>query len=219
MEEHSESIEEVVVEAAGMGVEQPEQSDLSMEWRLTYSRAARNEPDTRETIYEDDGTGKYIFRDSSQSGSRYFFDLEDDDYNARTDWTIPIRQTGFIKFGGLVRDRTRAFDVRKFRFQPSDNVDSSVDLSSPPETLFQTDNIAPRIFELRESTRRSDNYNADHRVYSGYMMLDLPLSRKWQVMTGLRWEYSNQVLTAFDPFSTVVLDDHKANLKTSDGLP
>ncbi|MCY4402515.1 MAG: TonB-dependent receptor [Candidatus Poribacteria bacterium] len=218
IEEYSESVEQVIDKAAEMG-KQTDQSDLSMEWRLTYSRAARNEPDTRETIYEDDREGNYIFRDSSQSGSRFFFNLEDHDYNARTDWTIPVRITGFIKFGGLVRDRSRAFEVRRFRFQPSDNVDAVVDLSSPPEVLFQTDNIAPRVFELRESTRRSDNYNADHRVYSGYMMLDIPLSRKWQVMTGLRWEYSDQVLTAFDPFSTVVLEDHKANLNTSDGLP
>lgn len=219
MEEHTESVEQAIAEAADIGIGQPDQSDLSMEWRLTYSRAARDEPDTRETIYEDNGKGDYIFRDSSQSGSRFFFELEDHDYNARTDWTIPMRKTGFIKFGGLVRDRSRAFDVRRFRFQPSDNVDAVVDLSSPPETLFQTDNIAPRVFELRESTRRSDNYNADHRVYSGYMMLDIPLSRKWQVMSGLRWEYSDQVLTAFDPFSTVVLEGHKANLNTSDGLP
>jgi len=218
IEEYSESVEQVIDKAAEMG-NQTDQSDLSMEWCLTYSRAARNEPDTRETIYEDDREGNYIFRDSSQSGSRFFFNLEDHDYNARTDWTIPVRITGFIKFGGLVRDRSRAFEVRRFRFQPSDNVDAVVDLSSPPETLFQTDNIAPRVFELRESTRRSDNYNADHRVYSGYMMLDIPLSRKWQIMTGLRWEYSDQVLTAFDPFSTVVLEDHKANLNTSDGLP
>ena len=219
MEEYSESVEQVIDEVADLGNQLSDQSDLSMEWRLTYSRAARNEPDTRETIYEDDGNGNYIFRDSSQSGSRFFFNLEDHDYNARSDWTIPVRRTGFIKFGGLVRDRSRAFDVRRFRFQPSDNVDANVDLSSPPETLFQTDNIAPRVFELRESTRRSDNYNADHRVYSGYMMLDIPLSRKWQVMSGLRWEYSDQILTAFDPFSTVVLEGHKANLNTSDGLP
>ena len=32
-----------------------DQPDISLEWRLTYSRAARNEPDTRETIYEDTG--------------------------------------------------------------------------------------------------------------------------------------------------------------------
>ena len=216
LDENPESIEQAVEAAADMGIDQP---DVSMEWRLTYSRAARNEPDTRETIYEDNGAGKYIFRDSSSSASRFFFDLKDNDYNARVDWTVPVRRTGFVKFGGLVRDRARAFDVRKFRFHPSDNVDATVDLSSPPEILFQTENIAPRVFELRESTRRSDNYEADHSIYSGYLMLDIPLSKKWQVMTGLRWEYSEQVLTAFDPFSTVILEKDKADLTTSDGLP
>ena len=216
VEEEHETIEEAIKDALTMG---DDQSDLSMEWRLTYSRAARNEPDTRETIYEDNGKGTFVFRDSSQSGSRFFFNLEDHDYNGRIDWTLPVRKTGFFKFGGLVRDRSRAFDVRRFRFLPSDNVDASVDLSAPPETLFQTDNIMPRVFELRESTRRSDNYEADHSVYSGYMMLDIPISKKWQVMTGLRWEYSDQVLTAFDPFSTVILEKDQANLRTSDGLP
>lgn len=216
LEGNLETIEQAVEDAASMDFEQP---DLTMEWRLTYSRAARDEPDTRETIYEDNGRGKYIFRDSSQSGSRFFFNLEDHDYNGRMDWTLSIKQNGFIKFGGLVRDRSRAFDVRRFRFLPADNVDATVDLSSPPEILFQTDNIIPRVFELRESTRPSDNYSADHSVYSGYMLLDIPLNTKWQVMTGLRWEYSNQVLTAFDPFSTILLDQNKANLKTSDGLP
>ena len=216
VEEEHETIEEAIKDALTMG---DDQSDLSMEWRLTYSRAARYEPDTRETIYEDNGKGTFVFRDSSQSGSRFFFNLEDHDYNGRIDWTLPVRKTGFFKFGGLVRDRSRAFDVRRFRFLPSDNVDASVDLSAPPETLFQTDNIIPRVFELRESTRRSDNYEADHSVYSGYMMLDIPISKKWQVMTGLRWEYSDQVLTAFDPFSTVILEKDQANLRTSDGLP
>lgn len=196
---------------------QSDQSDLSMEWRVTYSRASRDEPDTRETIYEDQGDGRYTFRDSSQSGSRFFFDLEDDDYNGRVDMTIPIRKTGFLKFGGLLRDRARSFDVRRFRFMPSDNVDTTVDLASPPETLFHAENIAPRVFELRESTRRSDNYIADHNIYSGYLMLDIPFSIKWQLMTGLRWEYSDQVLTAFDPFSPGLKEE--ADLKTRDLLP
>ena len=196
---------------------QSDQSDLSMEWRITYSRAARDEPDTRETIYEDRGDGRYTFRDSSQSGSRFFFNLEDDDYNSRVDLTVPIKETGFFKMGGLLRDRARSFDVRRFRFMPSDNVDTTVDLASPPETLFNAENIAPRVFELRESTRRSDNYIADHNIYSGYLMLDIPLSIKWQLMTGLRWEYSDQVLTAFDPFSPGLMEE--ADLKTRDFLP
>ena len=199
-------------------LEAPEQPDVSMEWRLTYSRAARDEPDTRENIYEDRGDGTYTFRDVTQSGSRFFFDLEDDEYNARADWKVRVGTEGLFKFGGLLRDRARTFDVRRFRFLPADQVDATVNLSESPEILFQSQNIAPRVFELRESTRSTDNYLADHNIYSGYMMLDLPLSAKWQVMTGVRLESSAQEVTTYDPFAAT-RKEINANLETLDWLP
>lgn len=174
---------------------------LSMEWRLTYSRASRDEPDTRETIYEDRGNGRFTFRDVTHSGSRFFFNLEDDEYNARVDWRVPIGAEGLFKFGGLWRNRDRTFDARRFRFLPADNVDATVDLASPPEVLFQLDNIAPRVFELRESTRATDNYLANHDVYAGYLMLEMPMSQKWQFMTGVRIESSAQKVTTYNPFA------------------
>jgi len=198
--------------------EGPPTPDVSMEWRLTYSRASRDEPDTRENIYEDRGNGTYTFRDVTHSGSRFFFDLEDDEYNARVDWKIPLGAEGLFKFGGLLRDRARTFDVRRFRFLPSDQIDTTVNLSDPPEILFQTQNIAPRVFELRESTRSTDNYLADHNIYASYLMLDLPISAKWQVMTGVRLESSDQTVTTYDPFSASQ-KAIEANLKTLDWLP
>ena len=198
--------------------EDPEQPEVSMEWRLTYSRASRDEPDTRENIYEDRGDGTYTFRDVTHSGSRFFFDLEDDEYNARVDWKIPLGAEGLFKFGGLLRDRARTFDVRRFRFLPSDQVDATVNLSDPPEILFQTQNIAPRVFELRESTRSTDNYLADHNIYASYLMLDLPITAKWQVMTGVRLESSDQTVTTYDPFSAS-RKEIEANLQTLDWLP
>ena len=198
--------------------ESTEQPDVSMEWRLTYSRASRDEPDTRENIYEDRGDGTYTFRDVTHSGSRFFFDLEDDEYNARVDWKIPLGAEGLFKFGGLLRDRARTFDVRRFRFLPSDRVDATINLSDPPEILFQTQNIAPRVFELRESTRSTDNYLADHNIYASYWMLDLPITAKWQVMTGVRLESSDQTVTTYDPFSAS-RKEIEANLQTLDWLP
>ena len=199
-------------------LEGPEQPNVSMEWRLTYSRAARDEPDTRENIYEDRGDGTYVFRDVTQSGSRFFFDLEDNEYNARVDWKVRVGTNGLFKFGGLLRDRARTFDVRRFRFLPSDQVDATLNLSAPPEILFQSENIAPRVFELRESTRSTDNYLADHNIYSGYLMLDLPLSAKWQVMSGVRLESSDQQVTTYDPFAAT-RREIEANLQTLDWLP
>ncbi len=198
-------------------LEGPEQPNVSMDWRLTYSRASRDEPDTRENIYEE-RDNDFVFRDVTQSGSRFFFDLEDNEYNARVDWKVRVGTDGLFKFGGLVRDRARTFDVRRFRFLPSDQVDAIVDLSAPPETLFESANIAPRVFELRESTRSTDNYLADHNIYSGYLMLDLPLSPKWQVMSGVRLESSDQLVTTFDPFAATRTEIN-ASLETLDWLP
>jgi len=235
MDENQESNDATIEEGTDLETEQP---DVSLEWSLTYSRAARNEPDTRETIYEDtgfvtdengniaiDSDGNpiplYTFRDITHSGSRFFFNLEDDDYNSRVDLTLPMlfKLDGYIKLGGLVRYRDRAFDVRRFRFLPSDNIEAKgVILSSPPEELFETNNIAPRVFELRESTRGTDNYSADHFVYSSYLMFDSSLTKKWQLMSGLRLESSNQALISFDPFASDATPI-EANLNTLDLLP
>ena len=213
---HDFNFGEPAVEASEL--EPPERPDVFMEWRLTYSRASREEPDTRENIYEDRGDGTYTFRDVTHSGSRFFFDLEDDEYNARADWKIPIKTKGLFKFGGLLRDRSRTFDARRFRFLPSDQVDMTVDLSAQPEILFQTQNIAPRVFELRESTRATDNYLADHTIYAGYLMLDMSISSKWQFMTGARLESSAQKVTTYDPFSASA-QPIVADLETLDLLP
>ena len=135
----------------------------------------------------------------------------------------PIGKFGFAQkdssnLEGCSENRARTFDVRRFRFLPSDQVDATVNLSDQPEILFQTGNIAPRVFELRESTRSTDNYLADHNIYSGYMMLDLPLSTKWQVMSGVRLESSDQTVTTYDPFAAT-RKEIEANLRTLDWLP
>ena len=199
-------------------LESHDKPDISMDWRLTYARAARGEPDNREMIYEDRGDGTFVFRDVTHSGSRFFFDLVDDQYSSRIDWKVPFRAEGLFKFGALWRHRNRTFDARRFRFLPSDNIDQFVDLSDPAEQLFKLENIAPRRFELTESTRANDNYLASDRVVANYVMVDLPLSSKWRLATGLRLEVSDQNVTTFNPFfanAPPIL----ADLETLDLLP
>ncbi len=131
---------------------------------------------------------------------------------------MPLGSKGLFKTGGMWRDRDRTFDAHRFRFLPFDNVDRLVDLSVPPEALFQIENIAPRVFELRESTRATDNYLAAHDVWAGYAMIDLPLSKKFRLTAGARLEVSDQNVTTFDPFSpqaTPIV----ADLDTTDILP
>ena len=189
----------------------------TLSWRLTFSRAVRNEPDTREVIYEK-RRDEWLFRDITQSGSRFFFDLADDEISGRLDWSMPILRTGLFKVGGMWRDRDRTFDARRFRFLPSDNIELFLDRTAPPEELFTAEHITPNLFELRESTRATDNYLAAHSVWAGYGMIDLPLSKKFRVTTGARLEVSDQNVTTFDPFAAEQ-QAIEANLDTTDILP
>ena len=129
----------------------------NIDWLLNLSKATRDEPDNREVLYEM-RDGEWTFFDITQSGSRFFFDLIDNAQSAKVDWAIPF--SGFngrpskLKFGtkGLTKDRT--FDARRFRFEQSSGIQRYVDLTLDPEDIFTPDNIAPRRFELRETTRQ-----------------------------------------------------------------
>ena len=195
--------------------------DSNLTWRFVFSRATRNEPDTREVIYEE-RDGQYSFRDITQSGSRFFFDLTDNEFSGLVDWTTPFQFSqdaeSKFKLGGLWKQRERDFDARRFRFEPFDNIEQFVDLTGTPEELFTEGNIDPQRFFLRESTRANDNYSASHQVFAGYAMVDAELSKQWRAVAGARFEASDQDLTAFDPFavkSTPIV----AQITTSDLLP
>lgn len=190
--------------------------DSNIDWLINLSKATRDEPDNREVLYED-RNGAWTFFDITQSGSRFFFDLIDDAQSAKVDWAIPFSSfhalPSKLKLGakGLTKDRT--FDARRFRFEQSSGIQRHVDLTLDPEDIFIPDNIAPRRFELRETTRNVDNYSASQNTWAAYAMADLQLSKHWRFVGGVRIERAKQALTSFDPFSAtatpieVTLDD------------
>lgn len=196
-------------------------SDSRLKWQFSGARATRNEPDNREVLYEQRG-GEWVFFDITQSGSRFFFDLKDDELGGKIDWETSVKSPtgskGKIKFGGLIRDKSRSFDARRFRFEQSSGIQRHVDLTGTPEELFAPENIAPGRFELRESTRSTDNYTATQDVQAGYLMTDMPVTRRLRFVGGARVEHSIQNLISFDPFA-LQSRPIEVNLDNTDILP
>ena len=195
--------------------------DSNIDWLINLSKATRDEPDNREVLYED-RNGAWTFFDITQSGSRFFFDLIDDAQSAKVDWAIPFSSfhalPSKLKLGakGLTKDRT--FDARRFRFEQSSGIQRHVDLTLDPEDIFVPDNIAPRRFELRETTRNVDNYSASQNTWAAYAMTDLQLSKRWRFVGGVRIERAKQALTSFDPFSATATPI-EVTLEDTDYLP
>ena len=190
-------------------------SNSRLDWRVSSSRATRDEPDLRETLYQStlvqntDGTfgttGTPVYADESQSGFRMFNTLDDDTVDAVVNWSV-FRTAGAratqLKFGLSYAERTRDFQSRRFHFVPvtaKDNPLTTAFLSQAPEQLFIGENIGT-TFRLTEETRPTDAYDGDQTTTAGYAMIDIGLTGSSRLVAGARVERFDQVVNSFDPF-------------------
>jgi len=194
-------------------------SNSLLDWRITRATANRDEPDLRETLYENNA-GVFVLADESQSGFRMFNTLEDRTIDAAVNWSTTTSMSGLpvqIKFGGQYVDRERDFQSRRFRFSPIDV--GSLDLSLPADQLFTAANIGPR-FELREETRVTDTYDAGQTIGAFYGMTDLALTTRARLVAGARVERFEQQVDTFDAFDFEGDPDViRATLENTDVFP
>jgi len=182
----------------------PAASNSRLEWRASFARSSRDEPDIRETLYQEltANSGVYTIADESQSGLRMFNDLDEDAWDVSASWNAAF--TGIrglpamLKFGPSVSNRQRDFQSRRFRFVPINTTRFS--LAQTPEQLFTPENIGPR-YELREETRSTDFYDAEQRVTAGFGQLDLSLTARARIIGGVRVERFRQTVNTIEPFS------------------
>ena len=195
-------------------------SNSSVEWRVSYAKANRDEPDLRETLYERNGD-RFVLADESQSGFRMFNTLDDRTIDTAANWStfgtqwsqLPVQ----FKFGGSYVDRQRDFSSRRFRFIPTGR--GSVDTTLSPEQIYTTANIGT-AFELREETRVTDAYDAKQTVGAFYAMTDLSLSSRVRLVAGARVEQFEQEVNTFDLFDFEGDPDViTARLKNTDVFP
>ncbi len=188
-------------------------------WRVGYSRASLDEPDRREVVYDQLPDGRYGWRELTNSGTRYFTQLDDTDLSGSLDWNIPLPfgSTSEIKLGGLFLEKNRDFFSRRFRFRARGPLGDAEFL--PPDSLFTAAFIGSGLLELQEDTRRTDNYGAEQSTRSGYLMLDLPLATRLRFTGGVRLERVVQKVVPFDLFPLGLPPVDSADIHNTDLLP
>lgn len=170
------------------------------DFALSYSLAARQEPDNREVTYLRKDDGLFHFTPKGQSGQRFFSDNLEHQGAGRLDVTQRVRfgkewDVGF-QAGAFARYRQRGFSARRFKFGFGGVGD--IDDTRPPEELFSAENLG-RAVEVRENTNTSDRYDARMGVYGAYVRAEIPFGKRIQLVSGLRLEAANQRLFSFDP--------------------
>lgn len=166
-----------------------------LDWAFSYSRGTFDQPDRRDIYYRLEPNGDYRFLPSTSSGFRRYAEMRDNNYESTVDWTMPLKSKddqSKLKFGGMVRTMDRNFPTRKFNMRNVDEIGSDpLDFTSPPEVLFDENNIAEH-WTIRELSTNLDSYEAEMKVGAGYLMADMLLSKKWRAVFGARVESTDQ---------------------------
>jgi hypothetical protein len=203
-------------------------SGAKLDWNVSYSVAARDEPDTRDVVYQLNPTlGAYTYVDGSESGRHFFSSQSEKAYGLGADFTQPLEhgeRATSLKVGGLVSIKDREFNARRFSFRrvpgtPADpfTCPGTTYDESCPDSLFVPGNIGTAL-RLQENTRPEDAYTAGLDVYAAYVMTDASLARDLRLVAGERIEVTRQKIEPFDQFDSGATV-RGADLKSTDQLP
>ncbi len=200
-----------------------------LDWNASLSDAKRDEPDTRDTIYQlDSGSTAYVFSPTAENARHFFSDQGETQVGGGLDWTQPFAGDSIneskLKLGGLINRKNREFKARRFHFVRAGG--SSNDFFTCPGTefdegcvdrLFLNDNIGP-VIELVERTQPSDAYEASLDIYAGYLMVDASVVRDLRFIAGSRVEVTRQSIDPINQFATGE-DAPPSKLNSTDPLP
>lgn len=185
----------------------------NIDWAVNYSRSTRNEPDARRYVYArsiENPTDPLRFQLDQSLATRYYGNLDDQDLSFATNFTIKpfeFSEAPSFKFGLLYDRKNRNFEARSFGFRniPGGNFqfEDSV-LQQSVDQIFAPENINSTFIEVTEITKPSDSYDSNQKLAAGYLMFDANVFEKIRIASGVRLEYSNQILNSESQTGTLI---------------
>ena len=183
---------------------------LTLGWHYAASVADRKEPDRRTYRYDLEPVSKvWRISDRPEGNQRLYSDLDDTNHDLALRLRMPFgaavddpeAPAQYVELGGQAIFRDRGVDTRRYKFQDRGPRAGDVELTARnPEEIFVPENIGNGAFQFQETTRQTDNYAADQRLFAGYVMGEMPWA-SLRLMAGLRVEAFRQTVSTFELFN------------------
>jgi outer membrane receptor protein involved in Fe transport len=189
-------------------------------YRGSRAQAGREAPDQRDSRYQWENE-QFVFSTRADGNQRSFSELRDETLEWGGDLKLSQKTTWGAwasTWGATEVRRDRESKLRRFHFRDVRPTGSTLNLAQPLENVLSVDNISPNGFQILETTRETDNYQAGQEISALSTTVDLEIQKRWRLSAGARHEVSTQdVLTynLFDPENKPV----RAGLETRDVLP
>jgi outer membrane receptor for ferrienterochelin and colicin len=187
------------------------EGQTAIDWTLGYGYSYRDEPDYRRFRTDlNQNTGETtLFVPFGAAASyflgRFFSTMEENNYTAsfNIDHRLSFQRfPGFVpklSAGFFFEDKNRFFNARNLGYVRANmlNFDISL-LDQDINYLFQRHNINNSTgIRIDEQTNPSDSYKALNRLMAGYFMVQLPLSQRINLVTGMRVEHNSQSMHSY----------------------
>jgi hypothetical protein len=173
---------------------------LQLNWQLNAARVRRDQPDTRDVLYEQEEDVFVASTSSPVSGQHLYTQLDQRDFGGGLDLTLPVKKLT-AKAGYLGRFSDRGFSARRFKPQLRNNL-AAEERALAPEELFVPENYGV-AFDLREVTLPDDGYRSEERLNASYAMADVAVREWLRLMAGLRLEAFHQAIDISTPYATM----------------
>lgn len=189
---------------------------LSLEWRMAYSQSIADEPDRKQSIFQEVDQDVWALSIADRAWSN----LDEYSRSVGSDAMMPLGGQAKLKIGGLFEKRERYYDIKFFLTELERGSRNFDLLLLPLEEIFSPENYGKDKFVMSVLSDARDKYRGAHTLIAYYGMLDLPfrlLNQRFRMTGGARIENSEQLVYTLSPFSTNEL--YRAEVRNVDVLP
>lgn len=175
----------------------------TVEWVAGYNNTYRDQPDFKRYISK---AGVIYIPNTvtpTQLG-KFYSTLQEDSYSGGVSvkQLIPISgnplQSPEVKAGIFFENKTRSFQARNIGYTTSTTNFNQNLATLPIDQLLQPQNINNTTgLQIGEATNAQDSYTAQNNLLAYYAMLSMPVSTKFKLDAGVRFEDNLQQLHSY----------------------
>lgn len=165
-----------------------------LDWSAGYSYANRHLPDRRRILLNDSEESGIIALATGNDITREFTKLEENIGSINVNFLQNFQWGNFapeLRAGAYAEYRVRSYNTRQFCYGWGNDMPSGFKQWDIANELLQDQNYGVNKLFLYEQVRKTNDYKGNNMVGAAYLAANLPISDKFNLYAGLRYEYTN----------------------------
>ena len=165
-----------------------------LNWSASYSYANRQLPDRRRILLNDSETDGVIALATGNDISREFTRLDENIGSVSVNYLQNFQFGKFtpeLRTGAYSEYRARTYETRQFSYGWGDNMPNGFKNFDIATELMQEQNYGEEKLFLYERLRKTNDYKGNNWIGAAYVAASLPITDRFNVYAGVRYEYSN----------------------------